>query len=110
VSSARRQQQRTLTKLMPAVAVLDRFPVGPGDQVRTGECPQTTACVRSNEKDTPTSQIRSERTTHPHPQVLTISPEARETDEDLAIKRRFDLDSEFGRLLSETSRAAECQV
>ena len=30
--------------------------------------------------------------------MLAMSIEARETDEDLAIKCRFDLDSEFGRL------------
>ena len=34
----------------------------------------------------------------PHATMLAMSIEARETDEDLAIKCRFDLDSEFGRL------------
>ena len=36
--------------------------------------------------------------------------EATETDDGLAIKGRFDLDTEFGKSRTETSRAAECQV
>ena len=36
--------------------------------------------------------------------------EAIETDDGLAIKGRFDLDTEFGKSATETPRAAECQV
>ena len=36
--------------------------------------------------------------------------EATETDDGLAIKGRFDRDTEFGKSATETPRAAECHV
>jgi hypothetical protein len=77
----------------------------PNDRPTSHTLPPSWVRTRPARRSWPSSRVRAASSFYVGDVV-----EATETDDGLAIKGRFDLDTEFGKSAYETPRAAGCQV